>query len=147
MNEHVLNIALIDDDEDDRSIFEEAIEEIEIETQLSLFENGQELLDYLNSENCILPRLIFLDLNMPVKNGLQCLKEIRADNKLDEVMIAIYSTSSSMKDMDDTFAEGANLYLRKPDSFRKLTEMIEKVLHINWSKHLTNLNRDNFIYR
>jgi CheY-like chemotaxis protein len=144
---NLLNIVLADDDEDDRLLFKEAIEEIEIKTRLSLFNNGQELMDYLNLPGIVLPNLIFLDLNMPVKNGIQCLKEIRDNPDLSDVSIAIYSTSSSESDIENTFVNGANIYLNKPNNFDKLRESIEKVLQINWQYHTSNLKKENFLFR
>lgn len=147
MNIQTLNVALADDDEDDRFLFKEAIDEIKIQTKLSLFTNGQELMDYLSLPNIILPQVVFLDLNMPVKNGLQCLKEIRDNSSLDGMSIAIYSTSSSEKDIEDTFVLGANIYINKPNSFTKLKDAIEKVLQINWQYNTSNLNKENFLLR
>lgn len=147
MNLQTLNVALADDDEDDRFLFKEAIDEIKIQTKLSLFTNGQELMDYLNLPNVILPQVVFLDLNMPVKNGIQCLKEIRENKTLDTMSVAIYSTSSSEKDIEDTFVYGANIYINKPNSFTKLKEAIEKVLQINWQYNTSNLNKENFLLR
>ncbi len=143
----ILNVALADDDEDDRLFFQEAIEDISIRTKLSLLSDGQKLMDYLNLPNIILPNLIFLDLNMPIKNGMQCLKEIRSNPKLNDVCIAIYSTSCSENDIEETFVNGANVYLNKPNNFSKLRDSIEKVLQINWQYHTSNLNRDNFLLR
>ncbi len=142
-----LNIALADDDDDDRLFFQEAIDVVSIRTKLSLFKNGQELMDYLNLPNVIVPNLVFLDLNMPVKNGMQCLREIRANPRLKNVSIAIYSTSSSEKDIEETFVNGANIYINKPNNFQDLREVVEKVLHIKWQYHTSNLNRDNFLFR
>lgn len=147
MLKKIFNIALADDDEDDRMLFQEAIGELCIKTKLSMFNNGQELMDYLNLPNIVLPNLIFLDLNMPIKNGIQCLKEIRANPALNDVSIAIYSTSSSEKDIEDTFVNGANIYLNKPNSFRKLHEAIEKIVQLDWQYHTSNLNRDTFLFR
>ena len=147
MNLQTLNVALADDDEDDRFLFKEAIDEIKIQTKLSLFTNGQELMDYLNLPNVILPQVDFLDLNMPVKNGIQCLKEIRDNRSLDAMSIAIYSTSSTEKDIEDTFVFGANIYINKPNSFTKLKDAIEKVLQINWQYNTSNLNKENFLLR
>ncbi|MEO9892039.1 response regulator [Aurantibacter sp.] len=146
-NKNILNIALADDDMDDRMLFEEAIEEIEIKTKLSLYNNGQELMDALNLPNVILPNLIFLDLNMPVKNGMQCLKEIRMNPNLKGITIAIYSTSSSEKDIEETFVNGANIYLNKPNNFSKLRKSVERVLQLDWQYHTSNLNKDNFLFR
>ena len=144
---HTLNIALADDDEDDRLLFKDAIEEIKIKTKLSLFTNGKELMDYLMLPKIILPEVIFLDLNMPVKNGMECLKEIRNNSKLRDLSVAIYSTSSSEKDVEETFISGANIYINKPNSFGDLKSAIEKVLQLNWQYQTSALNRDNFLLR
>lgn len=142
-----LNIALVDDDEDDRFLFKEAIDQIEIKTKLLLFENGQKFMDFLYEPNTILPQVVFLDLNMPVKNGLECLQEIRSTNVLKDLSIAIYSTSSSESDINETFVNGANIYINKPNDFSKLKSVIEKVLQINWQYSTSNLNKENFIMR
>lgn len=142
-----MNITLADDDADDRMLFEDAIGDIQIETRLSLFDNGQQLMDYLISSNAILPEIIFLDLNMPIKNGMQCLKEIRAHEKLRHLCVAIYSTSSSEKDIEETFINGANIYINKPNSYSQLKKSIEKVLKLNWQYHTSSLNKDNFLFR
>ncbi|MHA7941796.1 response regulator [Formosa sp. 3Alg 14/1] len=147
MNLQKLKVALVDDDEDDRFLFKEAIDQIHIKTELSLFENGQKFMDFLLQPNCILPQVVFLDLNMPVKNGLECLQEIRTTDHLKELSIAIYSTSSSDNDIDETFVNGANIYINKPNDFSKLKSVIEKVLQINWQYNTSNLNKENFIMR
>lgn len=144
---HTLNIALADDDQDDRTLFKEAIEEIKIKTKLSLFKDGQELMDYLTLPNVILPEIVFLDLNMPIKNGMQCLSEIRSHAKLKDLLVAIYSTSSSEEDIEETFVNGANIYINKPNSFGALKKAIDKVLQLNWQYHTSALNRDNFLLR
>ncbi len=142
-----LNIVLADDDEDDRLLFKEAIEDLKIKTKLSLFSDGKELMDFLALPNIVLPHIVFLDLNMPKKNGMQCLKEIRMNSALNQVSVAIYSTSSSEYDIEQTFVNGANIYLNKPNNFRKLQEAVEKVLQINWQYHSSNLNLDNFLLK
>jgi|SRR5690554_3367951 len=143
----MLNIACADDDQDDRMLFKEAIEEVRIKTNLSLFKDGKELMDYLTSSNVILPEIIFLDLNMPIKNGMQCLSEIRSNVKLKNLIVAIYSTSSSENDIEQTFINGANIYINKPNSFGALKKIIDKVLQLNWQYYTSALNRDNFLLR
>ncbi|MDO6603518.1 response regulator [Arenibacter palladensis] len=144
---NTLNIALADDDEDDRTLFKEAMNEIKIKTKLSLFNNGKELMDYLTLPNVILPEIVFLDLNMPIKNGMQCLHEIRNHPRLQDLLVAIYSTSSSEADIEETFVNGANIYINKPNSFGDLKQAIEKVLQLNWQYHTSALNKDNFLLR
>lgn len=144
---HTLNIALADDDDDDRTLFKEAMNEIKIKNKLSLFNNGKELMDYLTLPNVILPEIVFLDLNMPIKNGMQCLYEIRNHPRLQDLLVAIYSTSSSEADIEETFVNGANIYINKPTSFGALKQAIEKVLQLNWQYHTSALNKDNFLLR
>jgi len=142
-----LNVILADDDDDDRQFFQEAMEDICVHTKLSLFENGEELMNYLSHPKIILPDLIFLDLNMPIKNGMQCLKEIRSNTTMDHVYIAIFSTSCSKKDIEDSFVNGSNIFLNKPNSFGKLRESINKILKISGQHHASTPNRDNFLLR
>ena len=143
----IFKVVLVDDDEDDRLFFQDAIEELKLKTNLILFKNGLELMDYLNGHTFELPHIIFLDLNMPIKNGLQCLKEIRSNDIFKQLSIAIYSTSSTESDILETYIHGANIYFTKPSNFSLLKKAIKKVLSINWQLHTTNLDRENFLLR
>lgn len=143
----MLKVFLTDDDEDDRLFFEEAIEEVSVETELTTFNDGKVLMNYLHKPNAILPDLLFLDLNMPIKNGMECLEEIKATEKLKDIIIAIYSTSSSEKDIEETFIKGANIYINKPSNFKALKKVIDKVLKTNWQYQSSSLNRNTFLMR
>ncbi|QLG44974.1 response regulator [Costertonia aggregata] len=147
MGLQIMNIVLADDDADDRMLFEEAIGEIDISTKLLMFNDGKQLLDHLLAPDAILPEIVFLDLNMPVKDGMQCLKEIRENEVLRNLCVAIYSTSSSEEDIEETFVHGANIYINKPNSFSALKKALARVLKINWQYHTSALNRDNFLLR
>ncbi|HUR30799.1 MAG TPA: response regulator, partial [Saprospiraceae bacterium] len=81
MNTTPLHILLADDDEDDRLIFKEAINEVRIKTKLTMVNDGVQLMEYLQTTEDELPHIVFLDLNMPRKGGIDCLKEIRNDGK------------------------------------------------------------------
>ena len=140
-------ITLADDDEDDRLLFTDAFDELKINTVVNTFNNGQLLMDFLNHPDSVLPHIIFLDLNMPIKNGIECLKEIKQNEKLKNIAVAIYSTSSSEKDIEETFLNGANIYVNKPNNFSKLREVVEKVLQLNWQYHTSNLNKETFLFR
>lgn len=136
---------LADDDEDDRLFFREAFEEVKINYQYSAFNDGEQLMDYLNTPGNPLPDIIFLDLNMPRKSGLECLKEIRDDDRLKKISVAIYSTSSSEQDIEDTFTNGANVYIKKPNDFNMLKKILSDVVHINWQYITDGLSKDSFI--
>lgn len=140
-------ITLADDDEDDRLFFTDAFEELKINTRVNTVNNGRELLNYLNNPDTVLPHIIFLDLNMPILNGIECLKEIKLNDKFKDIAVAIYSTSSSDQDVEDTFVLGANIYIKKPSNFNDLKKILSDVVIINWQYHTNGLNKDNFLLR
>jgi CheY-like chemotaxis protein len=142
-----IHIILADDDEDDRLFFTDAFEELGMNTKVNTFNDGVELMAYLNNENAILPNVLFLDLNMPKKNGMECLNEIKANSNLSDIAIAIYSTSASEEDVEETFVLGANIYIKKPSSFKQLKKVLSEVVSINWQYHTNGLNKDNFLLR
>ena len=141
-----MHILLADDDEDDRVFFSEAIMELKMDNKLTLFTNGNGLMDYLVLPDITLPHILFLDLNMPGKTGIECLKEIRANTRFKDVSVAIYSTSSSEKDIEDTFIEGANIYIKKPNDFSALKKVIKEVINMNWQFHTSGLNIETFFF-
>jgi len=141
------NIILADDDEDDRLFFTDAFDELKIGTKVSTYNDGVYLMDYLNSKEAEVPDVLFLDLNMPRKSGIECLLEIKANDKFKEMAIAIYSTSASEEDIENTFVQGANIYIKKPNDFKKLKKVLSKVVTLNWQYHTNGLNRDNFLLR
>ncbi len=140
-----LSLVMADDDEDDRDLFKEALEKTGRDIQLRFAEDGKRLLDLLAglSEP---PDIIFLDLNMPHKSGLECLTEIRNTEHLKHIPVVIYSTSSSMKDINDMFDKGANLYVRKPNSFHEMQQITAKVLLLNWNKYAPWNSRSQYLF-
>lgn len=141
-----LHILLADDDEDDRNFFNDAINELKISNKLTLINNGKDLMDYLEDPNTVMPDILFLDLNMPCKTGNECLKEIRSNPKFKDISIAIYSTSSADKDIEETFVGGANIYIKKPNDFSKLKKVLREVVSLNWQFHTSKLNKDTFFF-
>lgn len=147
MQKNALHILLADDDEDDRLFFKDAFEEVRVQTQVEFAFDGMQLMEHLQQPDVILPDVLFLDLNMPKKSGKECLAEIKQDQRLKNIIIAIYSTSSSEEDIEDTFVQGANIYIKKPSDFNDLKKIINEVLTINWHYQTSGLNRDNFLLR
>lgn len=140
-------VVLADDDEDDRLFFIEAFEELKIQTKVAIYKNGVELMQALNQLDAVLPNILFLDLNMPMKSGLECLKEIKSNTRFKDIAIAIYSTSASEEDIEDTFVNGANVYIKKPNNFNTLKKVLSDVVTMNWQYHTNGLNKDNFLLR
>lgn len=145
MQNEPIHVLLADDDEDDRSFFIDALNELKINTVVDVVKDGQELINHLSQTDVSLPHVLFLDINMPYKTGIDCLDEIKKDDRLKEIAIAIYSTSGSEKDIEETFIRGANVYIKKPDSFSLLKKVLSQVITLNWQYHTSGLNRDNFL--
>lgn len=126
MTTDFIYITLADDDEDDRLFFTDAFSELKIDTKVNTFNDGVELMDYLNTTESVLPNILFLDLNMPRKNGVECLLEIKENERFNDIAIAIYSTSSSEEHIEETFVNGANIYIKKPSDFNTLKKYFQK---------------------
>jgi CheY-like chemotaxis protein len=147
MQKDFITIALADDDEDDRLFFRDAFDELKINTTVSTCNDGVELMAYLFEPSTILPNILFLDLNMPRKNGFECLLEIRKETKFNDMAIAIYSTSSSEEDIENTFVHGANIYIKKPSDFATLKKVLSEIVTVNWQYQTSGLNKENFLMR
>jgi CheY-like chemotaxis protein len=124
MNQKI--ILLADDDVDDTEMFCEAIENIDKSIVCHCAVNGKELLNKLNAlvEK---PQLIFLDVNMPVINGWECLRMLKEDEKYRNIPVIMISTSSHKKEMDIAWDLGALCYFIKPNNFNELSEVLEAI--------------------
>ncbi|HSF88793.1 MAG TPA: response regulator [Saprospiraceae bacterium] len=147
MDSSLLHVLLADDDESDRTNFIEALEESRVKTVVYAVKDGVELMEFLNKEDTPVPNILFLDLNMPLKNGLTCLKEIRSNEKLKDVAVAIYSTSSYEKDIEETFQYGANVYIKKPTDFDTLKKVLYKVLSAAYVYREPPFSIENFLLK
>ena len=122
-----INILLAEDDLDDCMLFKEALEGISTKALLTIVHDGEQLMNLLNSP-AELPNFLFLDLNMPRKNGFECLKEIALDVRLKNISI-ITLTTSNQKDINTMlYQRDAHYFMRKPNNFRELKILIEKAI-------------------
>lgn len=140
------NIFLADDDEDDRLFFEEALKEVCDEATLTVAENGDELMKILHKPPVPMPDVIFLDLNMPKKNGFECLEEIKKDKMLKDLPIIIFTTSIQEESVNKVYQHGANYYVKKPTDFRQLKQIVKKILAIDWLKEALQPEKERFIF-
>ena len=138
------HILLADDDKDDRTLFNQVLEELPMLTQLEAVHNGERLMQRLYEERAQLPDVLFLDLNMPRKNGAQCLKEIRKKESLQHLPVIVLSTTSSEDIVDAMYQSGANLYIQKPSDFKMWKRAIAKVLNMDWNIHAPFSVKENF---
>ncbi len=142
-----LPVLLADDYMDDRMLFADAISDLKLPIDLQLVKDGAELMDYLLTSAIIMPEILFLDLNMPRKNGFECLEEIKQHPSLKEIFIIIYSTTESQKEIDNVFEQQANLFIKKPNSFTELKKILSHVFTIDLKKEFHNQPKEQFIFQ
>lgn len=125
------HIILADDDLDDRLLLAEALQEKDGTLILTQAEDGKQLMDILYLPPSPMPDLIFLDLNMPVKNGFECLEEIRGPkSNLRQLSILVFSTSGDPHNIQKAFRLGATFYAIKPHSYATLRALAADALRI-----------------
>lgn len=128
MNADQLYLLLADDDEDDCFFFQEALDELSIATRLTAVHDGEQLMKLLTETASELPDVLFLDLNMPRKNGFECLREIKSNEQLKPLPVVILSTSFDRDLADRLYREGASCCMRKPSAHDELKRLIQKAL-------------------
>lgn len=131
-----LKIILAEDDKDDQELFLDALGEAEVPSEVTTVENGKELLDTLRDESQPNPDMIFIDINMPVKAGMQVLEEIKKDDELRDIPAVMLSTWDHPSYIEDAFDKGADLYVQKPNSFNGFVLILKKVFFLHWTKAL-----------
>lgn len=142
---HERYILLVDDDPDEHLLFQDALKELKHAPMLSYARDGQQLMQRLSADDAELPAIIFLDLNMPRMNGFECLQEIRKSPRLNSIPVVIFSTTSQNQAIDKVYEQGANYYIRKPNTFALLKEVIERMLEIDWSTHRGQTPKEDFV--
>ena len=130
MNTQPMEILLVEDNEDDILLEQEAIVEAKLVNLMYVVRDGEEAVAYLRREgkyqNAQLPGLILLDINMPKKNGFEVLNEIKADPALMHIPIVMLTTSDSESDIVKSYARGACSFITKPMDFDKFREVIRQ---------------------
>ena len=119
---------LIDDDEDDREVFAWAMRDARVACSLVTAENGLAAIRKLESDTSLAPDYIFLDLNMPMMDGKETLKAIKEIDRLREVPVYVYSTSSQPQDKTETAAMGAVDFIVKPSSVTQLVNILSAII-------------------
>lgn len=133
-----VKIILAEDDKDDQELFMEALDATNVPCEVTTVGNGQQLVDALKDPDEAKPDIVFIDINMPIKGGKQALAEIKSDAELKDIPAVMLSTSNHPADIEETFNEGANLYIQKPSSFEGFILVLKKVFLLHWTKALLN---------
>jgi len=140
-----ITILMADDDEDDRDLTRDALEDADYIDQMDFVADGRDLIDYLrrsgpygSPENAERPRpsIILLDLNMPRMDGREALAEIKSDEELRRIPVVVLTTSSDDHDVRNAYDLGANSYITKPVTGSKLESVLGRLAEY-WSQIVT----------
>jgi CheY-like chemotaxis protein len=127
-------IFYADDDIDDQEFFKAIISEINPDYKVLIQNNGVELMNVLE-KSLWLPQVIFLDLNMPCKDGYEALKEIRASQRLKHLPVIVFSTASNESVVLKAKELGATSFVIKPNSLSDLRAIINAILSSQWDNN------------
>ncbi len=128
MNLKALDIVLADDDIDDCIFFKQALDELQIPTHLTTMSDGEKLMEYLMDKTTLIPDMLFLDLNMPRKNGFECLAEIKINQKLNQLPVVVFSTFFEQETVNRLYENGAQYFIRKPSGFSQYKNTIQQLV-------------------
>ena len=126
----ISNIILAEDDIDDQNIFQIALEEIDSTIETQFASNGNELLNLLQTNQ---PDLLFLDLEMPYKNGLECLIEMKNSPALENIPVVVFSSTTKPSNIQTAYEVGANLFFIKPPIYSDYLSSIKAIFKLDWS--------------
>ncbi len=141
-------ILLADDDKDDAEMFCEALAEIDESIVCHCSENGSGVLKMLKAQEKA-PGVVFLDLNMPIMNGWECLKQLKAEEHYKDIPVIMISTSSYKNDMDAAADLGAVCYFVKPNNFNDLKQVLGLItsnLKNGLKEGLSNLEKNKYLH-
>ena len=132
-----ISILMADDDEEDRELTQEALQDARLANDMRFAVDGQDLMDYLRREgryadpsvDAPRPGIILLDLNMPKKDGREALAEIKGDRALRHIPVVVLTTSKAEEDVLRTYDLGVNSFITKPVTFPGLVEVMQAWSH------------------
>lgn len=120
-------ILLADDDEDDCLIIRDALRAANVDADLETVHNGEQLLEHLRQPGTRRPWLILLDLNMPLMDGREALRQIKSDPTLRRLVVLVFTTSNNTLDVEETYRLGCNAYLKKPARYSELIKVMRSI--------------------
>lgn len=140
-----INVLLVDDDGDDFLFFKKALDYQVFNTTFNRVANGDKLAELLNDGTMPMPDIIFMDVNMPGKNGYDCVIEMKESKTLDKIPIVMYSTCYQEFVADVLYNMGANFYIKKPVGFSEIKNVIQKALCFVTENKSYSPTRANFV--
>jgi CheY-like chemotaxis protein len=140
-----INILLADDDTDDCYFLKEALVEFSLPTHLTTVHDGEQLMEQLTKETNELPHVLFLDLNMPRKNGFECLLAIKNNKNLKNLPVIIYSTSFHYRIAEILYKSGATYYISKPAEISELKKTVRQIITDIAEGNISQPPKENFV--
>lgn len=136
------NIVLADNEAAERRLFQIILDESKLEVNLTMLSTGDKLLEMLRTTEA-LPDIIFLDIDMPLKNGIQTLAEIRSDHRLNKIPVIMYTNNLNEKTIDAAWYNRADYYVIKPSDIKQIQLIFEWLL----ANHTTHkqVRRNRFV--
>lgn len=126
----IRTVVFAEDDEDDQLYFREVFHEINADIQIVFVRDGNQLLQLLRN---FLPDILFLDLEMPYKNGLECLVEIRSNKNFETLPVIVFSSTTKPSNVQTAYEMGANLFFIKPAVYSEYLSSIKALLKLDWN--------------
>ena len=128
MEELYKTLLMVDDDQDDREIFQEALQELPLKVMFQEAIHGKDALEKLRNETIKTPDVIFLDLNMPFMGGMEFLETIKKEVQFAHIPVIIYTTSKDPIEVQEAYALNATMFITKPCSFKGMIQIIGETL-------------------
>jgi len=140
-----INILLADDDQADCLLFKDALDELPVTAHLSIVNNGEQVMEVLANKENKLPDVLFLDLNMPRKNGFATLGEIKRNTGLQQLPVIMFTTSSDLETVKRVFRDAAHYFICKPVEFLQWKKVIYEALSLVTQKGNPLPLKENFM--
>ena len=145
MNKNTIHLLLADDDKDDCLFFKEVLEELPSTINLTIVNDGKQQVEYLVKKTDNFPTILFIDLNMPRKNGYEYLLEIKKHEKLEQIPVIVYSTSCDPKMVNLLYTNGAKCFVQKPFEFSKLKKVAHHAFTLNENTNTPQHSKEKFV--
>jgi CheY-like chemotaxis protein len=123
------HVLLIDDDRDDAELFKEALSEVNPGIAFEYYDDSKTGLCTLLEKHTDLPDVIFLDINMPIVSGWECLSQFKSTEHLKEIRVIMFTTSSQERERDIAKQLGADGFITKPSEYKTLKELLSSVVN------------------
>ena len=143
MKKKIQYILMKDDDEDDKMLFQQALTEINKSVTFNTAINGHDALKKLETPPP--PDIIFLDLNMPIMNGFECLAALKKEKKYEHIPVIIFTTANDVGTIEQTRKLGASAFFHKPIDFGHLREKLERLINVRADKNTEMFSTTSFV--